>query len=57
MEELVGMDYETAVVLLKDENWRVVVRDGKGYVITCDFKPERLNLEIENNIITKVYGG
>ena len=57
MKELIGMDFDAAKEQLKDKKWRLVRRDGKAYIVTCDYKPERLNLEIENNIITRVYGG
>lgn len=41
---------------LNDNNieFRVTKKDGKFYMITCDFKLNRLNIELENNIITNI---
>ena len=37
--------------------YRIVKNNGINYIITCDFKPERLNLEVNNNIITNITTG
>lgn len=57
MEHLIGLTLESAKEKLKDKEYRIVKINGQGMVITCDFHPERLNLEIKNNIIVNVYGG
>lgn len=57
MQELIGLTLEVAKEKLKDKEYRIVKIDGKGMMVTCDFHPERLNLEIENDIIVNVYGG
>lgn len=56
-EELIGLTLESAREILKDKKYRIVRIDGKGMMVTCDYRPERLNLEIENNIITKIHNG
>ena len=38
-------------------DFRVVSIDGEACMITSDFKPERLNIEIENEIVVNIYGG
>lgn len=43
-----------------DENkvaWRWEYVDGEAYINTRDFNPDRVNLTIENNIITKISMG
>lgn len=57
MEELIGLSLEAAKEKLKDKEYRIVKIDGKGMAVTCDFHLDRLNLEIENEIIINVYGG
>ena len=57
MENLVGLTLESAREELKDKDYRVVKIDGVGMMITCDFRSDRVNLEVENNIIVRVYGG
>lgn len=63
MKELIGLDLEEASTSLsarkklENKEYRIVRIDGKGLMITCDFHPDRLNLEIENNIVVNVYGG
>ena len=61
MKELIGLDSDSARKRLENKEYRIVRIDGKGLIITCDFNPDRLNLEIENkdgvSIIVNVYGG
>ena len=63
MKELIGQALEQARTSLstrkklENKDFRIVIIDGKGLMITCDFHPDRLNLEIENNIVVNVYGG
>lgn len=57
MKHLIGLTLEAAKEKLKDKEYRIVKINGQGMVITRDFRPERLNLEIKNNIIVNVYGG
>ena len=54
-EKVIGMTEEDSIKLISenDINYRIVMRDSKPYIITCDLKMDRLNLEIENNIIIK----
>ncbi|HSE99835.1 MAG TPA: hypothetical protein VLA48_02975 [Nitrososphaeraceae archaeon] len=57
IESLKGMDLNSAKEKLKDKEYRIVRIDGVGMMVTCDYRTERLNLEVENNLITNVYGG
>jgi len=56
-ERLIGQTINSAEKELKDKIYRIVKIDGKGMIVTCDFITDRLNLEIENNIIVNVYEG
>ena len=59
MENLIGLTLEEARSLLSAEqrDYRTVRIDGVGMMISCDFRLERVNLEVENNIVTRTYGG
>ncbi len=54
-EQVIGISEEDGIKLISDNdiNYRLVVRDSKPYIITCDFRMDRLNLDFENNIIIK----
>lgn len=53
--ELIGQKEE--VLRNIREDCRIVSRDGEGYIITCDWRPERLNIYIEHGIIVDVKNG
>jgi hypothetical protein len=56
----VGMTIETAMTLIKAAGWPVrLVKLGKiRYLITQDFRPERINLEAtEDGIVESFYKG
>lgn len=57
MENLVGLTLKSAKENLKDRDYRIVRIDGVGMMITCDLRTDRVNLEVENNIIVKTYNG
>jgi hypothetical protein len=60
MEELIklitGKTLEDVRIILnkKGLHHRVVLVDGKACGITDDFEPYRVNMTLENNIVTKV---
>ena len=33
-------------------NYRIVKRDGESFPVTMDYRMDRINLEIENGVIT-----
>ena len=63
MKELIGQALEEARTSLsarkklENKEYRIVRIDSKSMATTDDFSFDRLNLEIENNIIVNVYGG
>lgn len=52
--DLEGRSEENAVskILTDGFDYRITRRDGVNYMITCDFDMERVNLEIDKNIVT-----
>ncbi len=57
MEHLIGMDFESAKKELQNLPWRVAIIDGKGCLGTCDYNPERTNLETKDGIVIRAYKG
>ncbi len=37
--------------------YRVAARDGEFYALTMDYSPTRINVEIENEVVTKINVG
>jgi hypothetical protein len=60
--EVIGMTEEVAIQTIEGISSeqltaRVVRRDGENYAITEDYSLSRINLEIDNGIVTKTYIG
>lgn len=55
LEALIGLSKEEGINLCSDNNYklRIVREDSKNYIITMDLRFDRINLEIDNGIITK----
>jgi hypothetical protein len=58
-EEYVGKTLQEAIKYAEEGGFitRVVERDGNSFMITHDFKSERLNFRVRNEFITDVFGG
>ena len=56
---IIGMELEEATDLLDDRDvvYRIVSIDNTAFMITQDYKPERLNLFVEGGIIVKFNKG
>lgn len=53
--DLIGETEERAKELIREISgidYRVTRRDGQPFIVTCDFKTNRINLVIENNLVT-----
>lgn len=50
----IGLTLTEASEKAKQENlrWRVVKENGKALIITHDMSPNRINFDIEDNIVT-----
>lgn len=56
---LLGMNVVEAEALAKSQGFmsRIVERDGESFMITMDYRTNRVNLIVENDIITKAHVG
>lgn len=58
-EDLVGMATDQARACAADAGylWRVYQEDGEPFALTMDYVPTRINVAINQGIITDAYGG
>jgi hypothetical protein len=56
---LLSLTEKTAVTCAESEGWevRVVKRDGEEFMVTADYRANRVNLVVEDNIVTSVTVG
>jgi len=54
-DRLVGMPEEDAIKLIETKQLcaRVVSRDGEVFVVTADFRSDRINLDIAEGLVTQ----
>ena len=57
--KLLGLNENTAVACAENEGWgvRVVQRDGEEFMVTADYRADRVNLVVENDVVTSVTVG
>ena len=55
LESLIGLTKEEGTKLCLDNDYKVRItrEDSSNYVITMDLRFDRINLELDNGIITK----
>lgn len=58
-KDLIGMAESEAIVCVEDAGltWRVTEQDGEEFALTMDYRAERVNVKIENGIVTDAYSG
>ena len=58
-EFLIGMSIEEATKDLTNSRipWRIAASENHPAILTCDFNPVRVNLEVKNGIVTRVKFG
>ena len=58
-EYLIGMSIEEATKDLTNSRipWLITSSEGYPAMLTCDFNPVRINLQVENGIVTQVKFG
>lgn len=56
---LIGMSIEEATKDLINSRipWRIAASENHPAILTCDFNPVRVNLEVKNGIVTRVKFG
>ena len=57
--KLVGLTEKTAAACAESEGWRVrvVQRDGEEFMVTADYRVDRVNLVVEDDVVTNVTVG
>jgi len=55
MKKYIGLTLEKATELAEKENlrWRVTKENGERFLLTQDMASNRVNFEVEDNIVTK----
>ena len=58
-KELIGMAEAEAIECVDEAGliWRVYEQDGEMFALTMDYRVERVNVKIENGIVTDAYSG
>lgn len=53
---LIGLDVEYAMLLAESNNWivRVMEKDGRGLIGTCDFDDFRINVSVKDGKIASI---
>lgn len=59
LNNLIGKTKEEAVNICKNDDYiyRIEREDDTHYIVTCDFRFYRINLEIDNDIVTEATVG
>jgi hypothetical protein len=59
LDTLLGRPEAEVVKQLQDAGWRVRVRvrEAESFAGTMDFRMDRVNLHVQNGVITKIYVG
>ena len=55
LKSLIGMNKDDGFELCKENDYkfRITREDSNNHIITCDLRFDRINVEIDNGIITK----
>ena len=58
-KDYVGKTLEDAEKKAKNDGFttRVVEEDGQQYMVTMEYRTDRINFRVRNNIVTSIYGG
>lgn len=59
-EAIIGKEFNDEIINLIKKNkltYRIVEEDGNCYIITDDFKIDRLNITLEKGITTQIHRG
>lgn len=58
-QEVIGMEKLAAIAKIESAKQvaRIVVEDGEDFIVTMDYRPDRLNLEIVGGKVVSVHRG
>lgn len=58
-KELIGMAEGEALQCVEDAGltWRIYEKDGEQFALTMDYRVERVNLKLDDGIVTDAYSG
>lgn len=56
-QKYVGQNWNDVQESLNSKSYRLTKKDDTSYIVTTDFKPDRLNFQVVNNIVTDVSKG
>ena len=58
-EEVVGKTTKEALKIIRNNGLiaRTMREDKEGFMGTCEYRPDRVNLEIDKGVVTKAYFG
>ncbi len=58
-DTLIGMNIDEVETLAASKGFitRIVERDGESFIVTMDYRTNRVNLTVEKDIVTKVFIG
>lgn len=58
-QSYVGMAIDDAIAAADAEGttWRIAVQDGEHFALTMDYRPDRVNFEVEAGVVTGVWLG
>lgn len=58
-EKIVGKTYEEASKVVKENNYiiRKTFEDGEAFMVTMDYRTDRINVAIDNGIVTSTSFG
>lgn len=55
LESIINKNIDKVKEIIENNNytWRIVYKDGKNFIITCDYNLKRINLYLEKDIVIK----
>lgn len=60
-EQVIGLSEQEAIQLIENKSgqisYRIVKRDGESFPVTMDYRLDRINLEITQDVVTYAYVG
>ena len=57
-EKIIGMKFTEAAKAIQQEGFKVRItkQDGKNLIVTMDFDVNRINVAVDDDVVTKILG-